>query len=110
LTLHEELILSYGGQVAHCLKYEVPLAYSDNIQLLHRLLTLPTEGAFEGGLAWQLNWWSEKESEKVTLKIIEKVRQGYGELRSLEDAPACLFECGELHEAIAFLVQPLLNT
>ncbi len=110
MTLHEDLILSYGGQVAHCVKYDVPSAYADSIQLLHRLLTVPTEDGFEGGLAWQLSWWSENESEKVTLKIIEKVRQGYGERRSLEDAPACLFESSELHVAIALLVQPLLNT
>jgi hypothetical protein len=110
LTLHEGFILSYGGQIAHSIKYEVPSAYGDSIQLLHRLLTVPTEGGFEGGLAWQLNWWSEKESEKVTLKIIEKVRRGYGERRSLEDAPASLFESGELHVAIAILIQPLLNT
>ena len=80
------------------------------INLLHRLLSIPTEGNFEGGLVWQLNWWSEKESEKVALKILEKVRQGYGELRPLEDAPACLFDSSELYDALAFLVHPLLNT
>jgi hypothetical protein len=110
LTLREELIPSYGGQITHTIKYEVPPAYWRIVQLLHRLLTLSTEGGFEGGLIWQLNWWSEKESEKVTLKTIDKMRQGYGELRSLEDAPACLFGTAELHDAVAFLVHPLLNT
>jgi hypothetical protein len=109
LTLHEETIPSYGGQITHGLKYEVPLAYWALVNLLFRLLTIPTEGSFEGGLVWQLNWWREKESEKVTLKTIEKMRQGHGELRPLEDAPACLFETGDLYDAIAFLVQPFLN-
>jgi hypothetical protein len=99
LTLHEETIPSYGGQITHGLKYEVPLAYWALVNLLFRLLTIPTEGSFEGGLVWQLNWWREKESEKVTLKTIEKMRQGHGELRPLED----------LYDAIAFLVQPFLN-
>ena len=110
LTLREELIPSYGGLITHSIKYEVPSAYWSIIQLLQRLLTLPTEGGFEGGLIWQLNWWSEKESEKVTLKTIAKMRQGYGELRPLEDAPACLVGTGELYDGIALLVHPLLNT
>lgn len=96
LALREELIPSYGGLITHSIKYEVPSAYWSIIHLLQRLLTLPTEGGFEGGLIWQLNWWSEKESEKVTLKTIAKMRQGYGELQPLEDAPACLVGTGEL--------------
>jgi hypothetical protein len=96
--------------MTHCIKYEVPSDYWSIVQLLQRLMTLPTEGGFEGGLVWQLNWWSEKESEKVTLKTIDKMRQGYGELRPLEDSPACLVGPGELYDGIAFLVHPLLNT
>jgi hypothetical protein len=110
LTLQEELIPSYGGLITHSIKYEVPSAYCSIVQLLHRLLTLPTEGGFEGGLMWQLNWWSEKESEKVTLKTIDKMRRGYGELRPLDDAPACLVGASELYDGIGLLVHPLLNT
>jgi hypothetical protein len=110
LTLREELIPSFGGMIAHSIKYEVPSDYFSIVQLLHHLLTLCTEGGFEGGMIWQLNWWSEKESEKVTLKTIDKIRQAYGELRPLEDAPACLVGTSELYDAIALLVHPLQNT
>jgi len=110
LTLHKEVYPSYGGQITHSIKYDVPSSYRAIVQLLHRLLTVPAEGGFEGGLVWQLAWWSEKESERVALNIINKVRQGYGETRSLEDSPAYLFEGGELYDAITFLIHPLLNT
>lgn len=110
LTLQEEVSPSFGGLVTHSIKYEVPSSYPAIIQLLNRLLTVPTEGGFEGGLVWQLNWWSEKESEQVALNIINRVRQGYGETRSLEDSPAYLFETGELYDAITFLIHPLLST
>jgi hypothetical protein len=110
LTLHEKLIPSYGGEVTHSLKYDVPLHYETMVNLLHRLLTASTDEGFEGGLAWQLNWWSEKESEKVTLNVIEQVRRGHGETRPLESAPACVFNSKEVYDAIAFLTQPILNT
>jgi hypothetical protein len=109
LTLQEDLIPSYGGLIAYSIKYEVPSAYWSVVQLLYRLLTQPTEGAFEGGLLWQMNWWSEKESEKTTLKTIDKMRQGYGEVRPLEDVHACVVGTDELYDVIAFLVHPLLN-
>jgi hypothetical protein len=110
LTVRENITLSYGEQVTHSVKYEVPSTYEAIVRLLNRLLTASKEGDVEGGLVWQLNWWSEKESERVALNVIDKVRHGYGEIRSLEDAPAYLFESAELYDAITFLVQPLLNT
>jgi hypothetical protein len=109
LALLGEVSPSFGGLVTHGIKSEVPSSYTVVIQLLNRLLTVPTEGGFEGGLVWQLNWWSEKESEQVALNIINRVRQGYGESRSLEDSPAYLFESCELCDAITFLIHPLLN-
>jgi hypothetical protein len=107
-TLHENVICSYDGRVTHAAKYDAPNRYEEVVRLLYQLLTIPA--GFEGGLAWHLNWWNEKESEKVALNIIEAARRGHGETRPLEDAPACLFDSSEVYDAIAFLIHPVLNT
>lgn len=44
----------------------------------------------------------------VLLKAIERIRQGYGENRSLESAPGHFFRHDEFVESISLLIQPML--
>jgi hypothetical protein len=109
LKLHDGLP-SYDVGAGFKLKYDVPRAYSEIVQLVYRLLTLSASSGFDGGLIWLLSWWGEKVEENVTLNILEKMREGCGEMRDLGISPGCLLDCDEAQDAVALMTLPLLNT
>jgi hypothetical protein len=49
-----------------------------------------------------------EQEESISRKAIERMRQGFGESRSLETAPGHFFRSDEFVESVAFLVQPML--
>ncbi|HEX3322724.1 MAG TPA: hypothetical protein VHR84_18605 [Terriglobales bacterium] len=67
------------------------------------------ERHFAGASLWITQWgvWNEQE-ESIPRKAIERMRQGFGENRSLETAPGHFFRSDEFVESIAFLLQPML--
>jgi hypothetical protein len=64
---------------------------------------------FGGASLWLTQWgvWSDL-AEAVAVKAMERIRQGYGENRSLNTAPGHFFRHCEFVESVACLVQPML--
>jgi len=64
---------------------------------------------FSGASLWLTQWgvWDDR-VESVAFKTMERIRQGYGENRSLETAPGHFFRHDEFVESVACLVQPML--
>ena len=64
---------------------------------------------FRSASFWITQWgiWSDLD-ESVALKAIERIRQGYGENRSLNTAPGHFFRHDEFVESVSCLVQPML--
>jgi hypothetical protein len=64
---------------------------------------------FAGASLWITQWgvWNDM-VEAVSLKAIERIRQGYGENRSLNTAPGHIFRHDEFVESVSCLVQPML--
>jgi hypothetical protein len=103
------------------LHFDGPEAKSTNLSLKvfepHQLVHLARllahlnydEGHFAGAEFWitQSAVWNQQE-EAVALKTLERMRQGYGENRALESAPAHLFRSDEFVESVSFLLQPML--
>ncbi len=67
------------------------------------------EGHFSGASLWITQWgvWDQR-VEAVGFKTLERIRQGYGENRSLTAAPGHFFRHDEFVESVACLVQPMV--
>ena len=92
---------------------DLSLKLSEPHQLVHLACVLAhlsyEEGHFAGAEFWitQSGIWNKQE-EAVGFKTLERMRQGYGENRPLESAPAHLFRSDEFVESVSFLLQPML--
>ncbi len=64
---------------------------------------------FGGASFWITQWgvWNDT-VEAVALKAIERIRQGYGENRSLNIAPGHFFRHDEFVESVSCFVHPML--
>ncbi len=103
------------------LRFDYPEAKSTCVDLRvsepHQLVYLARLAAhlryeevhFRGASLWLRQWgvWDDL-VESVAFKTMERIRQGYGENRSLDTAPGHLFRHDEFVESVACLVQPLL--
>jgi hypothetical protein len=67
------------------------------------------EAHFRGASLWITQWgvW-DSQVEAVGFRAMERIRQGYGETRSLNTAPGHFFRHDEFVESIVCLVQPML--
>jgi hypothetical protein len=67
------------------------------------------ENHFRGASLWITQWgvWDVM-VEAVALKAMERIRQGYGENRSLNIAPGHFFRHDEFVESMSCLIQPML--
>jgi len=67
------------------------------------------EGHFSAASLWITQWgvWDQR-VEAVGFRTIERIRQGYGENRSLNTAPGHFFRHDEFVESVSCLVQPML--
>ena len=116
LSRYEGLVCANGS-----LHFSDPEAQSLTLYLKelrsHQLLRLARLAAhlyndernFAGAALWISQWGvGSEQEESIPRNAIERMRQGFGENRSLETAPGHFFRSDEFVESVAFLLQPLL--
>jgi hypothetical protein len=103
--------LHFDGPQAQSMSLSLKVSEPHQLAHLARLLAHLNydEGHFAGAEFWitQSGVWNQHE-EAVALKTLERMRQGYGENRALESAPAHLFRSDEFVESVSFLLQAML--
>ena len=103
--------LHFDSSEAQAININLRVAEPHQLVHLARLLAHLTyeEAHFAGATFWitQTGVWNARE-ETVALKTMERMRQGYGENRALEAAPAHFFRSDEFVESVSFLLQPML--
>lgn len=119
----EDVLSRYEGLVCAnaTLHFSDPESQSLSLHLkdlrTHQLLHLARLGAhlyndernFAGAALWIAQWgMGNEQEESISRKAIERMRQGFGESRSLETAPGHFFRSDEFVESVAFLLQPML--
>jgi len=119
----EEVLAQYPGLfcVGRELRFDHPEAKFVTLKLNclepHQLVELARLAAhlfyqeqhFAGAALWitQSGVWTEP-VESVARNTIERIRQGYGENRSLEVAPGHFFRSDEFVDSVSLLLQPML--
>lgn len=79
-----------------------------SIVVLARALTRQNEASFQGGLLWFRRWdIGSPQFVQVGWEIIEGLRRGHGDMRSLNVAPAQWFRHDEFVSLNAFLLQAI---
>jgi hypothetical protein len=102
-----EILLSEGGfpdLSALPIKFSIHSDAGARVSLVSRSME-----AFRGEpelLVWFKDWSVWPSGERM--HIFERVRKSYGEVRQLGDAPATLFEAGEIEDAISFVTVAVL--
>lgn len=103
----DERSLYYADPDANCfeLKWpESPLRVSYFARVA-AMVGIDEESLFNGALLWvTLSQIGSPQIEKSGWKLVEKMRQGFGENRSLQSASAHFFRDDELVDLTAFLV------
>ena len=90
------------------IRIDLPPEASRVVALAASLLAIEEDEGFYGALIWFTNWdIGTPQIERCGLKILEKMRHGYGVTASLENSPGQLFRSDELVDAHAFLTLPL---
>jgi len=99
--------LYYADPNANCIELEYPstplrVAYFSRVA---SMMGIEDEQMFYGALLWiTLSTIGSPQVEKSGWKMVEKMRQGYGENRSLQTANGHFFRSDEIAELAAFLV------
>ena len=99
--------LYYADPAANCIELkfpETPLSVR-NLARVASMLGIDDESFFYGALLWiTLSTIGSPQLEKSGWKLVEKMRQGFGENRSLQTASGHFFRDDELVDLSAFLV------
>jgi hypothetical protein len=99
--------LYYAGSAANCIEFKFPetLLRTTYFARVASMLGIDDESLFYGGLLWiTFSTIGSPQLVKAGWKLIEKMRQGYGENRSLQAASGHFFRSDELVDLNAFLV------
>src|ERR1700720_2574003 len=103
----DETALYYAESVVSCIELkfpETPLR-TTYFARVASMLGIEDESLFNGALLWiTLSDIGSPQLEKAGWKLIEKMRQAYGENRPLQTASGHFFRSDELVDLTAFLV------
>ena len=99
--------LYYADSDANCIEFKFPetLLRATYFTRVAAMLGVAEESLFDGALLWITNSTiGSPQLVKAGWRIVEKMRQGYGENRSLENASGHFFRSDEIVDLNAFLM------
>lgn len=100
--------LRYANRGLLGIRLNVPSEAQKAAALAASLLSVEEDGGFYGALMLFTNWdFGTPQIEQCGLRILEKMRHGYGVTASVENAPAQLFRTDEITDVQAFLTLPM---
>jgi hypothetical protein len=100
--------LRYATRDPLGIRVDIPPEAPKAVALASSLLAVEEGDGFYGALMLFTNWdFGTPQIERCGLRILEKMRHGYGVTASVENAPGQLFRSDEMVDAHAFLALPL---
>lgn len=109
LRVSADRFLYYDDESKYCFSIGLEHKSSRVIALADYLVPTWKDESFEGALLWirQRGIWGEF-SENTGAMIVQQMRLGKGETKSLQERPGHLFSSQELFEMHSYLVIPML--
>ncbi len=90
-------------------RLSIPLETPSAVCLAGDLLRFEDETSFYGGFFWLTNWdIGTPLIERCGLKMIERMRSGFGATASIDNAPGHLFRTDEIVDLHAFITIPMI--
>lgn len=105
-NVNEDNVLGYADSSRNRFFILAPEEHRRIVVLARAMLIRRNEASFQGGMLWFRRWdIGSPQLVQVGWEIVEGLRRGHGDVRSLDAAPAQWFRHNELVSLNAFLLQ-----